>query len=96
MSRIDLYPQADSSPSEAKIATGTASGDKVGLDSFLLGGTVTTGTAAVPADYDSGEVSYASATQEIYIYRKNGSIVRTVTINYTSAAKDYIADWSIL
>lgn len=96
MARIDLYPQSDSSPSEAKIATGTASGDKVGLDSFLLGGTVTTGTAAVPADYDSGEVSYPSATQEIYIYRKSGNIIRTVTVNYTSAAKDYIADWSIL
>lgn len=96
MSRIDLYPQLDSRPSEAQIATGTQSGEKMGLDTHLIGGTVTIGTAAVPADYDSGEVSYPSTTQEIYIYRKAGNIVRTVTINYTSATKDYIADWSIL
>lgn len=96
MARIDLYPQSDSSPSEAKIATGTVSGDKVGLDSFLLGGTVTTGTAAVPADYDQAQVSYPTATQEIYVYRKNGNIVRVVTINYTTATKDFISDWSIL
>jgi hypothetical protein len=96
MSRIDLYPQSDSGPDEAKVATGTQVGQKVGLDANIVGGSVVIGTAAVPADYDSAQVSYASSTQEIYIYRKNGNIVRTVTINYTDASKNNIANWSIL
>lgn len=96
MSRIDLYPQSDSAPSEAKIATGTEIGDKVGLDANIIGGTIVVGTASVPPDYDEAQVSYATATQEIYIYRKLGSIIRTVTINYTDSTKQFIADWSIL
>jgi len=96
MSRIDLYPQSDSGPDEAKIATGTQVGDKVGLDANILGGSIVIGTAAVPADYDEAQVSYASSTQEIYIYRKNSVIVRTVTINYTDTTKQFIANWSIL
>lgn len=96
MSRIDLYPQSDSSPADAKIATGTEIGDKVGLDANIIGGTIVIGTAAVPPDYDEAQVSYASSTQEIYIYRKLGLIVRTVTINYTDSSKQFIADWSIL
>lgn len=96
MSRIDLYPQADSGPDEAKIATGTQIGQKIGLDANIVGGSIVIGTAAVPADYDEAQVSYSTATQEIYIYRKNGSIVRTVTINYTDSSKNFIADWSIL
>lgn len=96
MSRLDLYPQTDSPPADAKVATGTAVGDKVGLDANIIGGSIVIGTAAVPSDYDEAQVSYASATQEVYIYRKLGNIVRTVTINYTDATKSFIADWSIL
>lgn len=96
MSRIDLYPNTDSGPDEAQIATGTQVGDKVGLDANIVGGSIIVGTAAVPPDYDEAQVSYASATQEIYIYRKNSNIVRTVTINYTDSSKQFIADWSIL
>jgi len=96
MSRIDLYPQSNSGPNEAQIATGTAIGDKVALDANIVGGTIIVGTAAVPSDYDEAQVSYASATQEIYIYRKNSAIVRTVTINYTDSTKNFISDWSIL
>lgn len=96
MSKIDLYPTKNSSPKDAQIATGTTIGNKVALDTQIVGGTVVVGTAAVPADYDSAEVVYSTLTQEIYIYRKNGNIVRTVTINYTSTTKEYISDWSIL
>jgi len=96
MSRVDLYPQTDSSPSEAKIATGTPVGSKMAQDTYVNGGSIIVGTAAVPPDYDEAQVSYASATQEIYIYRKNGGIVRTVTINYTDSTKNFISDWSIL
>jgi hypothetical protein len=96
MSRIDLYPQTDSSPSEAKSATGTVVGSKMAQDTYVNGGSIIVGTAAVPSDYDEAQVSYTSAVQEIYIYRKNGNIVRTVTINYTDATKNFISDWSIL
>ena len=96
MSRIDLYPQSDSSPQDAQVATGTAVGSKVGLDANIIGGSIIVGTAAVPPDYDEAQVSYSSATQEIYIYRKLGNIVRTVTINYTDSTKNFISDWSIL
>lgn len=96
MSRLDLYPTTDASPKDAQIATGTAVDDKVGLDANIIGGKLIVGTAAVPADYDSGEVSYPSPTQEVYVYRKAGTIVRAVTINYTSSSKEFILDWSIL
>jgi hypothetical protein len=96
MSKIDLYPTVNASPKDAKVATGTAfSAEKVGLDTNILGGSITVGTAAAPSDYDSAEVQYPSATQEIYIYKKGASTVKTVTINYTSSAKDYILNWTI-
>lgn len=78
------------------MATGTVVGSKMAQDTYVNGGSIVVGTAAVPPDYDEAQVSYASATQEIYIYRKNGNIVRTVTINYTDATKNFISDWSIL
>jgi len=93
MARVDLYPQTNSKPSEALAQTGTQSGQKVGADTFIVGGTI--GTAAAPADYDEGEVQYPSLVQEIYIYKKAGLIIKTVTITYTSSAKDYISGWTI-
>lgn len=96
MSKIDLYPTATASPKDAKVATGTAySADKVALDTNILGGSIVIGTPAAPADYDSAEVQYPSTTQEIYIYKKATVTVKTVTINYTSSAKDYILNWTI-
>jgi hypothetical protein len=49
MSKIDLYPTSKSSPSLAKIATGTDyTGDKVALDVNVMGGTSTvTGTLSI-------------------------------------------------
>lgn len=61
----------------------------------VVGDSIVIGTASIPADHDSGEVTYTSLTQEVYTYKKNGTVVRTVTINYTSSSKEYIADWSI-
>lgn len=96
MSKIDLYPTTTASPKDAKVATGTAFPEnKVGLDANILGGSIVIGTPAVPADYDSAEVQYPSATQEIYVYKKGVAVVKTVTINYTSSAKDYILNWTI-
>lgn len=93
MARIDLYPQTNSKPSEALAQTGTLSGSKVGADTFIVGGVI--GSAATPADYDEGEVQYTNPTTEVYIYKKAGVTVKTVTITYTSSAKDYISGWTI-
>ena len=96
MSKIDLYPTTVAGPQEAKVATGTAfAANKVGLDTHILGGSIVIGTPAAPADYDAAEVQYPSATQEIYVYKKATVTVKTVTINYTSSAKDYILNWTI-
>jgi len=96
MSKIDLYPTTTASPKDAKVATGTSfSAEKVGLDTNILGGSIIIGTPAAPADYDSAEVQYPSLTQEIYIYKKGGTPIKTVTINFTSSAKDYILNWTI-
>lgn len=96
MSKIDLYPTTAASPKDAKVATGTAFSDnKVGLDANILGGSITIGTPAAPADYDGAEVNYPSLTQEVYVYKKGGVTVKTVTINFTSSAKDYILNWTI-
>jgi hypothetical protein len=41
MSKVDLYPTQNSSPSAAQVQTGTVIGNKVAADVNLLGGTVT-------------------------------------------------------
>lgn len=58
-------------------------------------GSITIGTPAAPSDYDSAEVAYPTATQEVYTYKKAGVTLKVVTINYTSSAKDYILNWTI-
>lgn len=95
MAKVDLYPTKNASPSLAQVQTGTVDGQKVGADTYVIGGNVVMGTAAAPADYDEGEVQYPSATEEVYIYKKNGTTLKTVTVTYTSSAKDYISGWTI-
>lgn len=58
-------------------------------------GSITIGTPAVPSDYDLGEVTYPTSTQEVYTYKKNGSVVKVVTINYTTSDKTDISSWTI-
>lgn len=93
MSKVDLYPRLDSSPSTAFVQTGTKDGQKGGADVFVIGGVM--GTASVPADYDSATVSYPNATTEVYTYSKGASVVKIVTVTYTTAAKTYISGWTI-
>lgn len=93
MAKVDLYPQLDSSPSAAFVQTGTKSGQKGGSDVYLIGGVV--GSAAAPADYDSATVSYPNSTTEIYTYSKGATVVKVVTITYTSSAKTSISGWTI-
>jgi hypothetical protein len=93
MSKVDLYPRLDSSPSQAFVQTGTKSGQKGGSDVFLIGGTV--GSASVPADYDSATVAYPDAVTEVYTYLKGASVVKVVTVTYTTSAKTYISGWTI-
>lgn len=93
MSKVDLYPRLDSSPSAAFVQTGSKSGQKGGADVFVIGGVM--GTATAPADYDSATVAYPNATTEIYTYSKASVVVKTVTITYTTAAKTFISGWTI-
>jgi hypothetical protein len=93
MSRVDLYPSANSAPDEALLQTGTTKADKVGADVHLLGGVV--GSASVPADYDQAIVTYPTAVTEVYVYRKLGVTIKTVTITYTNASKVNISGWTI-
>lgn len=58
-------------------------------------GSLTVGTPSSPSDYDLAEVTYPTATQEVYTYKKNGEIVKIVTINFTNASKDNILNWTI-
>lgn len=58
-------------------------------------GSLVVGTPAAPSDYDYAEVTYPSSTQEVYTYKKNSVTIKTVTINYTSATKDFILNWTI-
>lgn len=93
MSKVDLYPQLDSSPASAFVQTGSKSGQKGGADVFVIGGTV--GTASVPADYDSANIAYPDALTEVYRYYKAVSLIKTVTIVYTDASKANISSWTI-
>ena len=93
MSKVDLYPQLDSSPSTAFVQTGTKQGQKGGSDVFLIGGVV--GTASAPSDYDSAAVTYPDAVTEVYAYSKSAVVIKTVTITYTSSAKTNISGWTI-
>jgi hypothetical protein len=95
MSRVDLYPSKNSSPADAQVQTGTVAGTKVGADVQVLGGTIITGSAAVPAAYDNGTLTLPSATQEVYKYYTGATLVRTITINYTDSTKAVISSWTI-
>lgn len=95
MSRVDLYPNKNSSPADAQIQTGTVSGSKVGADVQVLGGTIITGSASVPAAYDNGTLTLPSATQEVYKYYSGATLLRTITINYTDSTKTVISSWTI-
>lgn len=93
MSKVDLYPQLDSSPASAFVQTGTKSGQKGGSDVFIIGGVV--GTASVPSDYDSANIAYPNAVTEVYSYYKLAELIKTVTITYTDASKAKISSWTI-
>ena len=95
MSRVDLYPSKNSSPADAQVQTVTVAGTKVGADVQVLGGTIITGSAAVPAAYDNGTLTLPSATQEVYKYYTGATLVRTITINYTDSTKAVISSWTI-
>lgn len=56
---------------------------------------VATANAAVPADYDNGTVTRPNPTTEIYKFYKGASLLRTVTLVYTTASKQDLSSWSI-
>ena len=56
---------------------------------------VETVNAMVPSSYDYVSVNYSSSTQEIYSFKIGGSggtLVATVTLNYTDATKNFLSD----
>lgn len=93
MSKVDLYPRLDSSPSAAFVQTGTKTGQKGGADAYIIGGVI--GTAAAPSDYDSATVGYPNSTTEVYTYLKSAIVVKVVTVTYTDATKANISGWTI-
>jgi hypothetical protein len=49
-----------------------------------------------PALSDAATVAYPSSTQEVYSFRSGGvagSILRTLTVNYTDSTKENISSW---
>lgn len=51
---------------------------------------VETLNAMIPSAYDAVSVTYPSATQEVYLFKTgglSGTLVSTVTVNYTDATK---------
>ena len=49
-----------------------------------------------PANSDAATVDYPSSTQEVYSFRSGGvagSILRTLTVNYTDSTKENISSW---
>lgn len=44
----------------------------------------------VPAQFDTIEASYPTATTDVFVYKAVGLTVATVTITYTDATKDTI------
>jgi hypothetical protein len=48
-----------------------------------------------PKDADAISATYPSSTQEVYQYRSGGiagTVLKTVTINYTDVTKEFIQD----
>lgn len=88
---------------DVNISTSATDGDNVaisdGTHKLLINpdgsANVMMGSASIPANYDQGIVQYTSPTVETYIYKKSGQIIKTVTITYTNASKNYIAGWVI-
>lgn len=57
----------------------------------------TFGALTIPT-HDYGEADYPSATQEVYTFYVGGSggtLVGTLTVNYTDSTKENILNWSL-
>lgn len=96
MSKLDLYPNLRASPKDAAVATGTVfNEEKIGLDTHVLGGYVTTGSAISPANYTSARVTFPDSTTEVYKYYVGTTIIKTVTLFYTDDNKTVLSGWDI-
>ena len=59
--------------------------DKRSLDVTLIGGDLVMGT-----DFDTIDVTYPTSTTELYTYKLAAATVRTVTVTYTTSAKEIL------
>lgn len=56
------------------------------------------GQLQAPVHADAGTVEYPTNTQEVYKFRQGGiagTVLKTITINYTNASKDFILNWAV-
>lgn len=56
-------------------------------------------SSLIKFDFDYYSVTYPSATQEVYTYKRggaSGTTVGTITINYTDGTKQFISNASVV
>jgi hypothetical protein len=56
-------------------------------------------SSLIKFDFDYYSVAYPSATQEVYTYKRggaSGTIVGTITINYTDGTKQYVSNATVV
>jgi hypothetical protein len=52
---------------------------------------VRTFDSVLQSDWTSFEVAYPDTTTEIYSFKDGDTVIKTITVVYTDATKDYIA-----
>lgn len=72
-----------------------SAGNSIGTTT--LGSSKSLNVTLGPALATAGTVTYPSATQEVYAFRQgtiSGTVLATLTINYTDSTKALIQDWA--
>lgn len=55
------------------------------------------GVSGLPIPYhDEGSVTYPTSTQEVYTFKLVTVTVGVLTLNYTSATKEFLLNWSLV
>ena len=55
-------------------------------------------SSLISVTYDAGSVEYPSSTQVVYKFRQggiSGTIVATLTLNYTNSTKEFLLNWAV-
>lgn len=89
----------DEGAAPTKIESGDPLSGRVGLLAFVSQDK--DGTLRVPCDpvsvqHDAGTVTYPTSTTEVYQWRQGGTggtVVRTLTLTYTTSSKKDLSSW---